>query len=527
MPKLLKSLATVSGLTLLSRLLGFVRQLMMAGIIGASGTPVADAFMAAFRLPNMFRRLLAEGAFQAAFVPLFQGKEAEGGIEEARRFAEDILAWLVVVLTVLSGLVMVFTPVAISILTSGFRDDPERFNLAVLYARIMFPYLACMSVVGIYGGMLNAIGRFAVAAAAPLLLNICMISAMLVTAQMDVEVTGLTLSFAVLAAGISQLFWLVWGASRSKLLLRLRIPRITASAKRMVALGTPGFIAASALQVNAIVGTNIASQQIGAVAWLAYADQLYQLPLGIIGIALGVVLMPAIGRAVKSGDETKAARTLQQGVLTALFFAVPAAAGLIMLGSFIAEALFQDLAGAATKSIGAGGSAFNDTDVQMVGAALFIFGWGVPAFVLQKVFAAAYFAREDTKTPMRFALTAIAINAVISIGLFPFIAFLSVPTGTVIAGWTEVMLLSTTLHRRGILNWKPLIPRLLAMTVATAGLVTGLWYALGNREALEAVFLGQSWLLLFALAGAGAVGYGLVSLLLGAVKVSDLKPKAG
>lgn len=525
MRSLLKSLATVSGLTLLSRLFGFVRQLMLAGIIGASGTPVADAFMAAFRLPNMFRRLLAEGAFQAAFIPLFQGREAEGGIAEARRFAEDILAWMVVILTTLSALIMVFTPVAISIITSGFRDDPERFDLAVLYARIMFPYLACMSVVGIFGGMLNAVGRFAAAAAAPLLLNVCMIGALLATARAEIEVTGLALSVGVLVSGVLQLLALAWAAARSQLLLRLRLPRMTKAARRMVALGTPGFIAASALQVNGIIGTNIASQQNGAVSWLAYADQLYQLPLGMIGIALGVVLMPAIGRAVKSGDEARARQTLEQGFLTALFFALPAGAGLVVLGDFIAEALFQDLAGLATSGLGAGGSAFNDMDVSMVGAALFIFGFGVPAFILQKVFASAYFAREDTRTPMRYALTAIAINAVLSIALFPFIAFLSVPTGTVIASWTEVTLLSRTLHRRGIFGLRRLTARLVAIGIATGGLAGGLVAALRHRPMLEELALGQSWLLLFALAGVGAVGYAAASLLLGAVRIRDFAPK--
>lgn len=523
----MKSLATVSGLTLLSRLFGFVRQLILAGVIGASGNPVADAFMAAFRLPNMFRRLLAEGAFQAAFVPLFQGREAEGGIAEARRFAEDILAWMVVILTALSAVVMIFTPFAISLLTSGFRDDPERFDLAVLYARIMFPYLACMSVVGIYGGMLNALGRFAVAAAAPLLLNVGMIAALLATARADIEVTGLWLSIGVMASGVMQLLALLWGALRSKLLLRLRLPRFTKSARRMLALGTPGFIAASALQVNAIVGTNIASQQNGAVSWLAYADQLYQLPLGMIGIALGVVLMPAIGRALKSGDEQRAAHTLEQGFLTALFFALPAAAGLTILGTFIAEALFQDMAGMATQMIGAGGSAFNDTDVEMVGKALFIFGFGVPAFVLQKVFSAAFFAREDTGTPMRFALVAIATNAILSIALFPFIEFLAVPVGTIAAGWLEVGLLVFTLRRRGIIHFRHLFTRLLAMLVSTAGLSAALLYALVYRPELQDICAGQSWIMLFILAGLGAVLYGILSILLGAIRISDLRPKAG
>jgi putative peptidoglycan lipid II flippase len=508
---------------MLSRVFGFARQLILAGVIGASGTPVADAFWAAFRLPNMFRRLLAEGAFQAAFVPLFQRREAEGDIEEARRFAEDILAWLVVILIGLTAVIMVFTPAFIAVITSGFVDDPERFGLSILYGRIMFPYLACMSVVGLYGGMLNALGRFAAAAAAPLLLNFCLIGAVLWTARAEVEVTGLAASVAVLVAGLLQLGALAWAAARSKLLLRLRLPRFSKAARRMLTLGAPGFIAASALQVNAIVGTNIASRQDGAVSWLVYADQLYQLPLSIIGIALGVVLMPTIGRALKSGDELRARQTMEHGFLVATFFAFPAAAGLVTLGPFIAEALFQDMAGFATRLIGAGGSAFNDRDVAMTGAALTIFGIGVPAFVMQKVFAAAFFAREDTKTPMRFALLAITINAAVSLSLFPVIGFLSVPTGTILASWTETSLLALTLRRRGALSVRRLIPRLLAMLVATVALGAGLYAVLTYRELLEGYLFDQSFLLLFAVAGLAVPIYALLAFGLGAIRVSDFR----
>ncbi|MEM9285708.1 MAG: murein biosynthesis integral membrane protein MurJ [Pseudomonadota bacterium] len=520
---MLKSLATVSGLTMLSRVFGFLRQLILAGVIGASGTPVADAFWAAFRLPNMFRRLLAEGAFQAAFVPLFQNHETHGGVAHAKDFAEDILAWMVVILTALSALVMVFTPTFMGLLTSGFRDDPERFELSVLYARIMFPYLACMSIVGVFGGMLNAVHRFAAAAAAPMLLNIALIIAVLIFARADVEVTGLAAAVAVLISGFLQLAALIWAAARSQLLLRLRTPRISEYSRRMVVLGAPGFIAASALQVNAIIGTNIASRQDGAVSWLIYADQLYQLPLSIIGIALGVVLMPAIGRAVKSGDEVRARATLEQGFLTAMFFAMPAAVGIVMLGNFIAEALFQDLAGFATQLIGAGGSAFNDTDVEMVGSALFIFGFGLPAYVLQKVFAAAFFAREDTQTPMRYAITAIVINAVISISLFPTIGFLSVPTGTVIAAWTEVALLSTTLRRRHILRLYHLLRRLLGIVGASTLLALSLHHLLESRELLEAMVWGQSWIVLFTIAILAVPAYGLVSIALGVITSADIR----
>ena len=516
---LLRSLATVSGLTLVSRLFGFGRQMLLAGVLGASGNPVADAFWAAFRLPNMFRRLLAEGAFQAAFVPLFQGAEARGGYEEAKRFAEDILAWLIFILTVLSALFMIFTPSMIWLIAYGFRDDPERFQLTTFYTRIMFPYLACMSLVGLYGGMLNALHRFAAAAAAPILLNVALIAGLLWVRNEDADTVGFVATCSVMAGGVLQLLALTWAARRSNLLLRLRLPRFTKAARRMVALGTPGFIGAGALQVNAVVGTNVASREAGAVSWLTYADQLYQLPLSMIGIALGVVLMPAIGRAVKAGDEAGARRTLSAGVETAMLFTLPAAAALAAMPGFVSEVLYDDL-----PALIVGRSRFNETDVAMVGLALAIYAFGLPAFVMQKVMASAFFAREDTKTPMRFALTAIAINAILSIALFPVVGFVSVPIGTIAAAWTEVSLLAATLVRRGVLRSSAqLLTRLGRMLALAAALAFALRVLVARQDVVLPYFLGQPWLLLLVAAGAGAVGYLALAVATGAMPLRALR----
>ena len=517
----LRQVATVSGLTMVSRVLGFARQMLLAGVMGA-GNPVADAFWAAFKLPNMFRRLLAEGAFQAAFIPLFQGAEARGDMAEAKRFAEDILAWLVVILTVLSSLVLLFTPVVVTLIAYGFRADPERFDLTIVYTRIMFPYLACMSLVGLYGGMLNALQRFAAAAAAPLLLNVALIAGLLAARDAGIETVGLVASWSVMAGGVLQLLALLWAAQRSELLLRLRLPRFTAGAKRMLVLGTPGFIGASALQVNAVVGSNIASRQEGAYSWLSYADQLYQLPLSIIGIALGVVLMPAISRAVKSGDEAGARATLNGGMETALLFSLPAAAALAAMPAFLCEVLFDDL-----PALVLGGSRFDATDVSMTGAALFVYAFGLPAFVMQKVFVSAFFAREDTRTPMTFALTAIALNAAISIALFPAIGFLSVPLGTIVASWVETSLLATTLVRRGVL--KPglgLLGRVLRMLLLAVGLGIWVMVALDRRDDILPYLFGQTWLMLGAITAAAALGYLVLAVITGAVPKGLLRKAA-
>lgn len=521
---LIKSLATVSGMTLASRVLGFARQVMMAGIVGAGGSPVADAFWAAFRLPNMFRRLLAEGAFQAAFIPLFQGREAEGGAEEARRFASEILSGLLFVLTLLTAAVMIATPLFVLLLASGFGQDPERFHLSVIYTRIMFPYLACMSVVGLLGGILNSLHRFAATAGAPVILNVIMLGALIPFANAEQQVAGYAAAWSVFAAGVAQVALLMWGARRSGFMPRLVIPRYTKAVGRLIALGTPGFIAAGALQINLIVGTNIASQQPGAVSWLLNADQLYQLPLSVIGIALGVVLLPALSRRVKAGDEAGAARTLNRAIEVSTLLALPAGLALVVLAKFLCAALFQDLAADALSIFGGGHSAFTDEDVIMTGTALMLFGAGVPAFVYNKVFSPAFFAREDTKTPMAYGLVAIGINVALSLSLFPVMGFLAVALATTVATWVQIALQAERLWRRGIL--KPdarLIGRMPRIVLAAAGMAAAIWFALPYTEAVADVLFGTQWLALIVYVGAGVALYATLCLVLGAAKLSDFR----
>ncbi len=419
----LKSMATVSGMTMLSRVLGFVRQILIAGVIGAGGNPVADAFWAAFRLPNMFRRLFAEGAFHAAFIPMFQGKQVDGGEVAAKRFAEDVLSGLVFILTLLTALVEIAAPAFVYLIASGFSDEPEKFALTTLYTRIMFPYLMMMSLVGLLSGVLNSLGRFAASAGAPLALNVCLIIAVLAYADAETEVTGMAAAWAVFAGGVAQLAILLWGAWRQGFLLRWRLPKLTPDLKRLFALGAPGFISAGAVQINLIVGTNIASQQPGAVSWLMNADQLYQLPLAVIGIALGIVLLPMLSRRIKEGDEQGAASALNRAIEISALLCFPAAAAFMIMGGPICDALFRGLASDALSLFGGRQSAFTAEDVAMTGAALAIFGAGLPAFVWHKIFSPAFFAREDTRTPMNYALISIAINTVLALALFPIFGF--------------------------------------------------------------------------------------------------------
>ena len=525
---LFKSLATVSGMTMLSRVLGFVRQILIAGVIGAGGNPVADAFWAAFRLPNMFRRLFAEGAFHAAFIPLFQGKLVGEGKAEAKAFAEEVLTALIFILTLLTALVELAAPLFVYLIAAGFEEDPEKFALTTFYTRIMFPYLMMMSLVGLMSGILNSLSRFAASAGAPLALNICLIAAILIYAKADTEITGQAAAWGVFAGGLVQFAILLYGAARQGYLLKLRMPRLTPGVKRLFVLGAPGFISAAALQINLIVGTNIASREPGAVSWLMNADQLYQLPLAVVGIALGVVLLPMLSRRVKEGDEEGAARAIDRSLEISALLCFPAAAAFVVMGAPICDALFRGVAGDALSIFGVQRSAFTAHDALMTGSALALFGWGLPAFVWHKIFSPAFFARQDTKTPMNYAIVAIAVNTVLALALFPRFGFLSVAFATAFAAWVQVGLLAFELHRRR--QFQPggrLAGRLARIILATAGLAVFLKFSLAYSEAIAGYLFDREWIAIIAISLAGMGVYGVLALLLGAARPSDYKTITG
>ncbi|MFM1814967.1 MAG: hypothetical protein RLZ98_1662, partial [Pseudomonadota bacterium] len=388
---LYRSFATVGGLTLISRILGFVRDIFIAAVLGTG--VIADAFFVAFRFPNLFRRLFGEGAFNSAFVPLFAKKLEAEGRESARAFAETALAGLTFCLVVLSAAAMVSMPWLMYVIAPGFADDPKKFDLAVLLTQIAFPYLLCMSLVALYSGVLNSFGRFAASAGVSIVLNLTLIGAMLVAMWLGYRNdprAGITLAWGVFAAGIFQLLMLVVGAHRSGFALRLRRPRWNDDMRQLVRLGIPGVIAGGITQINILVGTIIASLQDGAVSHLYFADRVYELPLALVGIAIGVVLLPELSRNLRSGAEDRAMASLNRSTEFALLLTVPASVALAVVPWPIVHVLFER-------------GAFTAADTTATAAALAIFAAGLPSFVLIKVFSPAYFAREDTSTPMRIA----------------------------------------------------------------------------------------------------------------------------
>jgi putative peptidoglycan lipid II flippase len=434
---LVRNFLTVGSNTMASRVLGFVREMMIAAALGAG--PVADAFYAAFRFPNLFRRLFAEGAFNSAFIPLF-ARQLEGeGEAGARRFAEEVASVLLVALLLLTALVEIAAPILVAtIIAPGFADDPDKFDLTVVLARIMFPYLAFMSLVAMLSGMLNAFRRYFAAAFAPVLLNVILISVLTggFLADWTPAETGLALAWGVLGSGVAQVVLLAWAVRRAGFSVRPRMPRMTPGVRRLLVLAFPAAIAGGITQINLFVGQIIASLQPGAIAVLQYADRIYQLPLGVVGIAIGVVLLPELSRSLKAGHVREAAHTQNRSLEFALFLTLPAAAALFVIPEPVVRVIFER-------------GAFEPTVTEVTAAVLRWFSLGLPAFVLIKVFQPGFFAREDTRTPMYAAGAAMLINIVLSLSLFPLMAVEGIALATTIAGWVNAGTLFTLLMRRG------------------------------------------------------------------------------
>ncbi|WP_083626783.1 murein biosynthesis integral membrane protein MurJ [Rhodovulum sp. ES.010] len=405
-----------------SRVLGFARDILIAAYLGAG--PVAEAFLVAFALPNMFRRFFAEGAFNMAFVPMFS-KKVEGG-DDALGFARDAFTGLATVLIVFTVLAQVAMPFLVLAMASGFVGD-DRFDLAVDYGRVAFPYILFISLAALLSGVLNATGRFVAAAAAPVLLNLLFVGAMVVADAAGWPI-GDALAWTVPIAGIAQLA-LVWtAASRAGFRLTLRRPRLTPELKRLAIIAGPAALAGGVVQVNLLIGRQVASFFEGAVAWLSYADRLYQLPLGVVGIAIGVVLLPDLSRRLRAEDTEGGRYAFNRAGEMALALTVPAAVALAVIPGPIVSVLFQR-------------GAFDAADAAATALAVAVYGAGLPAFVMQKVLQPLFFAREDTRRPFYYALVALAVNAAIAIGLAPFIGYIAAAWGTTLAGWAMVALL--------------------------------------------------------------------------------------
>lgn len=512
--RLLRNLGVISILTLLSRVAGLAREILTAARLGAG--PVADTFFQAMTIPNTFRRVLAEGAFNAAFVPLY-GRELEGaGREEADRFASEALSFMVTVTGILVVTFQIFAPWLAFVFFPGRIGDPDGMALAVLLLQIMMPYLLAMVVTALISGGLNSNGRFAAAAGAPVLLNIALIGVLAFDLGPPEELV-IWLAVSVTASGALQVAML-WGAAmRAGLRLRFLPPRLTPRVKRLIALGVPGALAASAVQINVLVTSAIATLEEGARSWLNYAERLYQLPLGMIGIAMGIALLPNLTRRVRSGDEAGGHFAMNRAVEVALALTLPASFAFLAIPDLITAGLYQR-------------GQFTAVDTSNTAIALAIAGLGLPAFVLVKVLAPGFFAREDTRTPMRFALIAVAVNFVFALALFfGGLGFVGLAIASSLAGWVNAALLAVTLQARGLLHIDArllrAIPRLLLASLVMAVAVWALAALLPGLMASLLPLVATSIRTLISMllvVGAGLVVFAGSALALGAVKVSEL-----
>jgi putative peptidoglycan lipid II flippase len=502
--RLLLGFLTVGGWTMASRVLGFARDVMIAAFLGAG--PVAEAFFVAFRLPNMFRRFFAEGAFNMAFVPLF-AKRLEGeGAASAKGFAEEAQAILFAALVALTVVAELAMPWLVLALASGLED--RAYELAVLYGRIGFPYILFISLTALYSGVLNSFGRFAAAAAAPTLLNITLIGAMLLAWRLELDM-GLSLAWSEMVAGIVQLALVFWAARRIGMALGLRRPRLTADMRRLVRIGIPGILAGGVVQINLVVGTQVASYFEGAVAWLSYADRLYQLPLGVVGVAIGVVLLPELSRRFRAGDLAGTREALNRATEFVLVLTLPAAIALVAIPELICRVLYQR-------------GAFDALDTQQTALALAVYAAGLPSFVMQKVLQPAFFAREDTVTPLRFAALSMFVNIAAAIGLAPLIGFVAAALGTTIAGWVNAALLWRGVRRLdggmdADRRLRRRVPRI-ALAAAAMGAL-----ALVLAEAAETLTPGMPVAALAAIVVLAIAAYALLALGIGAYAVADIR----
>ncbi|MFY9287700.1 MAG: murein biosynthesis integral membrane protein MurJ [Alphaproteobacteria bacterium] len=503
-----RSLFTVSSLTILSRVAGFVRDTLTATFLGAG--PIADAFFVAQRLPNLFRTLFAEGAFSSAFVPLYTTEHERHGIEAARKFAGEALALLLSVLIPFSALMMLFMPKVMLVLAPGFQDEPEKFNLAVDFSIIAFPYLALISVAALQSGVLNAHGKFGPGAAAPIALNLVLIIALFVAHHFNLHM-GYTLAWALTISGIVQMVWLIVSCYRARVSIPIVFPRLTTAGKRLFQRIAPGAIGAGAGQINLLISTILASSlPTGAVSFLFYADRINQLPLGIVGIAVATTLLPLLSREVEAGKEDSVLHYTSRAIEFCLALGLPATIGLLFASEYIIQTLFEH-------------GAFTHADTIATSQALTAYAIGIPAFLLVKVFTASFFARHNTVTPVKIAVISMVVNIVLSVALLGPLQHIGIALSNSAALWTNAILLLIGLKQRKIeimdaklrQRLPPLITSSLAMCAVTYGLV----------RYLSSWFVGEAAHEVLALAiiiGCSSLAYGVFLHISGAMRIHEV-----
>lgn len=439
---LLSSTYVFSFYTLISRVLGYLRDILIAIFLGAS--IFADAFFVAFRLPNTFRRLFAEGTFNAAFIPSYVSAKNTNQ-KRGKKFADEVLSILVLILFLIIFLVEIFTPYLVYLIAPGFADDSEKFSLAVEFTRITFPFLLFVSVSSFFSGILNSNNKFAAAAAAPIILNIVLILILLISYFFNLEF-AIQLSYGVTLAGIIQLIFLIFFTKRYyKPSIKFKI-NLSNKVKFFFKKLLPSILSSGVTQINILVGTIIASFEASAVSYLYYADRIYQINLAIAGIAVGTVSLPVLSKAFKQRNILKVSSIQSRSIQLSLLLSLPASLGLVLASEEIVNALF-------------GYGSFTVENVNMTASALKYFGYGIPAFALIKILSNFFFARDNTKTPFYISTFIVLLNILISVTLFNKVGFIIIPIATSISTWAGVLIYIYLLNNKNFLLLKNYLPK--------------------------------------------------------------------
>lgn len=472
---LVRDTAVVSAMTLLSRILGFVRDLILARVFGAG--LAMDAFFVAFKIPNFLRRLFAEGAFSLAFVPVIGEYRAQRDPDEVRTLVSRVAGTLVGILVVVSILGILGAPVVAGLFAPGFLDEPEKFELTVRMLRVTFAYILFISLTAFASGILNTYGRFAVPAFAPVLLNVVLIAAAWWVAP-HLETPVMALAWAVTVGGVAQLLVLLPALRTLRLLVRPRWGWRHAGVQRILKLMGPAVLGSSVAQINLLLDTLIASFLVtGSVSWLYYSDRMVEFPLGVFGIALSTVILPSLSRTHAQAEPQVFRRILDQALRWVVLLGTPAALGLLLLSGPIMVALFQY-------------DQFGAHDARMAALSLMALSLGLPAFILVKVLAPAFYARQDTRTPVRIAIIAMIANMGLNFAFVLPMLYLDIPgphaglaLATAISSWLNAYLLYRGLRAEGVYaplsGWRPVLLRVLV-----AGLLMGvlLWYGASDLQ---------------------------------------------
>jgi len=491
--KLIRSALSVASFTILSRVFGFIRELLQAHYIGVSA--ISDALQIAIRIPSVFRRIFAEGAFNASFIPSFSRILAGEGRDQALKFAQNVFSILAITLIILVGVIEIFIPQLIPAIFRGLQNTPDRLQLTIEFTRITFPFLMLISFTAFFSGILNSFERFAAAAASPAAGNLAIIGSLMYLTPY-VDNAGYALAWGVLLCGIIQFVWVFVPCSFRCFFVKPKVPELTPQVRQFLRKMLPAALGSGVVQINIFLDMMVGSYlKTGGISYIAYADRLNQLPLSVIGIAISTALLPLLSKQIRLGHLKKANHSQNMALEFALSLTLPALAGLIMLAPTLIHYLYQH-------------GKFTPEDVIPTAHTLIALASGLPAYVLVKIFSTSFFSHGDTKTPMFVAALCVTINLLLNIALIKPMAHVGLALATAISSWLNVSILLVILRKRKLFNFElTLFKSISKITLASFFLVGYLYYAVPLIERLAPKLIDARWFILTMIVGSSAAFY--------------------